>query len=302
MAKLIAKPRGELNEIQCEQLSAQCDLVTSENVELYRFLDIQESFTVLAYGETNSGKTYTINSIIEHIVSALRFPLHVSAIEVYNNDYYTLHPVRRKISTPYKTINVSIANYNEFKDVFSGIKTQRIQRTTNQNKRSSRSHLIVSIIHRGTSYTCVDLAGSEKHADADSSFIKISLLCLRECVLALQEKRQMIPYRRSKLTMILKEHLQKQLYCVCTFIPSFPMTRNTKNTIEYGLSMKGLSMLHNKLDTEIEKYVKHTIRLSKLEEVMLSDYRRRRHPNLLSIVKQALWQRLEVTKHMLTIL
>lgn len=103
-------------------------------------------------------------------------------------------------------------------------------RTTHQteaNDTSSRSHAICQIClkqrHKSNKLlgkiSLVDLAGSERGDDArshnaqrrlESAEINTSLLCLKECIRALDQNNQSgrngrVPYRGSKLTLLLKD-------------------------------------------------------------------------------------------------
>lgn len=86
------------------------------------------------------------------------------------------------------------------------------------NLDSSRSHAILQVElfreKRIGSFTFIDLAGNERGADTmdhthqtkvDGAEISKSLLALKECIRALDQDKKHIPFRGSKLTMILKD-------------------------------------------------------------------------------------------------
>jgi kinesin family member 2/24 len=102
---------------------------------------------------------------------------------------------------------------------------ERTTHVTEANDTSSRSHAICQIILRDRStdrlrgkLSLVDLAGSERGADTkshnaqrrgESAEINTSLLALKECIRALDDSMKKgdkhVPYRSSKLTLILKD-------------------------------------------------------------------------------------------------
>lgn len=92
---------------------------------------------------------------------------------------------------------------------------------TSANSQSSRSHAVFQIIikKRGMKkvmgkFSLIDLAGNERGADTSSSNrqtrmegaeINKSLLALKECIRALGRKNAHLPFRASKLTMVLRD-------------------------------------------------------------------------------------------------
>ena len=101
---------------------------------------------------------------------------------------------------------------------------------TEMNETSSRSHAIcrVEIYDRGNGgstvgrFSLIDLAGSERAADTknhnrqrrvEGAEINKSLLALKECIRALDNRTRghvHVPYRASKLTLVLKDSFSKQ--------------------------------------------------------------------------------------------
>jgi kinesin family protein 2/24 len=139
--------------------------------------------------------------------------------------------------------------------------------TTFKNDTSSRSHAICRIKLENVEFKSVepgelyfiDLAGSESLADSqfhDKALLKQtkeinkSLMCLKECIRnrALQAmnptKQYHIPYRNSKLTLVLKESLELKSFkhCKTTIIANVSPTvcdgTQTKNTLRYITPIK----------------------------------------------------------------
>ena len=108
----------------------------------------------------------------------------------------------------------------------------RTTHATEANDVSSRSHAICQIFFRDKSngkvrgkLTLVDLAGSERGTDTkhhnrqrrtESSEINTSLLALKECIRSIESENKHVPYRQSKLTLILKVTSR---FCTCELLP-----------------------------------------------------------------------------------
>lgn len=98
--------------------------------------------------------------------------------------------------------------------------SERTTHSTAANESSSRSHAITQIKVRDKAgkgigkLLIVDLAGSERAQDCQSNNrirrlegaeINKSLLALKECIRALDTKSGHVPFRASKLTMVLRD-------------------------------------------------------------------------------------------------
>ena len=103
--------------------------------------------------------------------------------------------------------------------------SERKTKSTACNDTSSRSHAIGTIsikeideqervIDQSGKLLLVDLAGSEKAQDSQSNIkqrriegaeINTSLLSLKECIRAMETNKKHIPFRQSKLTMVLRD-------------------------------------------------------------------------------------------------
>lgn len=136
----------------------------------------------------------------------------------------------------------------------------RTTKATEANDTSSRSHAICQILLRSRSsgrlrgkLSLVDLAGSERGTDTkshnrqrrtESSEINKSLLALKECIRALDSSRTSathVPYRASKLTLILKDCFTSKLAkttMIATVSPGASSADHTLNTLRYADRVK----------------------------------------------------------------
>jgi kinesin family protein 2/24 len=137
----------------------------------------------------------------------------------------------------------------------------RTTHTTEANDTSSRSHAICQILLRDKrtnklqgKLSLVDLAGSERGTDtkshnsqrrAESSDINTSLLALKECIRALDNKNKSgakhVPYRSSKLTLILKDCFTSpaaMTTMIATVSPGASATDHSLNTLRYAGRIK----------------------------------------------------------------
>jgi kinesin family protein 2/24 len=134
--------------------------------------------------------------------------------------------------------------------------SQRTTHTTEANDCSSRSHAICQVFLRDHSsgklqgkLTLVDLAGSERGSDTkshnsqrrtESADINTSLLSLKECIRALGQKNVHVPYRGSKLTLILKDCFSpdSKTTMIATVSPGASATDHSLNTLRYADRIK----------------------------------------------------------------
>ncbi|CAI2345469.1 unnamed protein product [Caenorhabditis sp. 36 PRJEB53466] len=189
---------------------------------------------LIAYGPTGSGKTFTMrggDGETEGIIPrAIRFLLKhskeqdysfsASFIEVYNEEVFDLLDARRKLDVKISGATTSVPGLHKIPikalpDVDALLTladNQRSTGTTACNQESSRSHAIFQL------YCClnlVDLAGSERAKESrahgkqftELTNINQSLTVLKKCIRAQFEKMAHVPYRESKLTVLLREYL-----------------------------------------------------------------------------------------------
>lgn len=133
----------------------------------------------------------------------------------------------------------------------------RITGQTGMNDESSRSHAILQITLRGANkrlhgrMSFIDLAGSERGADVtdtnkqtrlDGAEINKSLLALKECIRALDQGKNYLPFRASKLTMVLKDSFigNCRTVMIGNISPSNNCSEQSLNTLRYADRVKEL--------------------------------------------------------------
>ena len=243
--------------------------VTTPNI--FTILNKPTDTCYISYGHTNSGKSYTINGLLTVQGSYLKFPATLSCIEIYNNDIYDILANKTKLRTYSIRKHVTLMHNAEFLQYKALIKGKRSTKSTDQNSASSRSHMICTLSNDNQTVTFIDLAGAEDNTNAESYHINLSLYCLRECIHALRNKKSIIPYRRSKLTMCLQEHLTTNLVCICNI--DHTQERQSISTLDYGISLKGVKLRINpRISEEIKQFDKHNTRMHRLENSMMNDY------------------------------
>lgn len=236
--------------------------------------------TVFAYGQTGSGKTYTMNGIetmvAEDIFHLLTNDINgpniddtmvlVSFFEIYGGRIQDLLNKRHKLKVLEDGKGeVVVTGLREFEasdpqHLLGYIESAQRKRTTHAteaNDTSSRSHAICQIVLRDKEsqkligkLSLVDLAGSERGSDTkshdkqrrtESSEINTSLLALKECIRALGGSSKHVPYRASKLTLILKDCFTSSLArttMIATVSPGASAADHTINTLRYADRIK----------------------------------------------------------------
>jgi hypothetical protein len=229
------------------------------------------SFYLFLYGHTGSGKTYTlfgndyVKGIIYYIFKEINYDAEIEAIELRSTGCYNLLNNRsvslleneKKINL-YNVERIKIKNFSNFQQVFDDIKYKRKTGISKYNQQSSRTHLVINIFHNGKKYVVVDLAGNERAPDMkkgisydETSYINSSLLSLKECFRQSSfNNKKYIPYRRSKLTRLLKDVFETKVnsLIISTIHSGLKYQNDTYDTLMY------LSQFHKKFEQKINDY------------------------------------------------
>lgn len=264
---------------------------------------MKESFYLFLYGHTGSGKTYTIfgNEYIDGIIDILMKEINYKAkiealqlssigcVDVFNDKIVTLLEKENKINL-YNLSHKSINNKEDYKNVINTIKLKRTTGTSKYNDTSSRTHLVINIYKDNKKYVIVDLAGNERKPNMkkgfsyiDTNYINSTLLALKECFRRCSEKNTYIPYRRSKLTRLLKNVFETNVksLIISTIHSGFEYQNDTYDTLTYITQFKNNQ---NKYSYEKRTY----------------DYNVKPHSKLLEPKKPIKLSKLKINKEILT--
>ena len=191
--------------------------------------------------------------------------LNLSYFEIYCGKLYDLLNNRKKLhAREDRKSNVNIVGLKRFtiddiEKLFEMINygnSVRVTSTTGKNLDSSRSHAILQIYimkenkQKGL-LSFIDLAGNERGADTynhdvqtkiDGAEISKSLLALKECIRALDKDKKHVPFRGSKLTMVLKDSFigNCKTVMIGNVSPAISNCEYTLNTLRYADRVKEL--------------------------------------------------------------
>ena len=229
--------------------------------------------TVFAYGQTGSGKTFTMQGLTERAARDLfrlarkrtdvKQPVRArcSLFELYGPQCLDLLNERRVCAVREDgqgdvhiegLREIEVSDEEQFLTVLAEGSMQRTTRSTEMNADSSRSHAIFSVtLSTGGKLSLIDLAGSERGQDTrshdatrrnESAAINKSLLALKECIRALDPSSgaTRVPYRGSKLTMVLKDSFadHARTVMVSCVSPASSSSDHTLNTLRYADRIK----------------------------------------------------------------
>ena len=200
----------------------------------------QQRLTVLAYGATGSGKTYTINAVMNYVQNMLFSPeksrivrgVYFNCFEIYNEQTQLL--ISRDVDE-----FIRVDSVQDLERLIIKSQNKRKCAETEYNKKSSRSHCIyrfkVCFDQQDDQYynvlNVIDLAGSEKLSsdefiqnqtkdtsdfrdlkkmrNSETVNINKSLSVLSQVIKGLAQGSKFINYRDSVLTKILKNDLSQ---------------------------------------------------------------------------------------------
>ena len=243
--------------------------------------------TCFAYGQTGSGKTYTMKGIETLAIDALyeqdskmgnKFDFYISFFEIYGGRLYDLLNNKNKLQVLddkkgkvqiYGLINQLAETPEMMHRIIDAANSIRTTHNTVTNETSSRSHAICNIVvklkdsdEEYGKLSLVDLAGSERAQEtqsnnrqrrAEGAEINKSLLALKECIRALDEKKNNpdthVPFRASKLTHVLRDSFvsrsdKSRIIMISCVNPSYTSANHTLNTLRYSDRLKEKTKQH----------------------------------------------------------
>ncbi|KAM0881256.1 hypothetical protein ACQ4PT_033051 [Festuca glaucescens] len=201
--------------------------------------------TIFAYGQTSSGKTYTMRGVTESAVS-----------DIYGH-MENRGPIVDKLDEQI------VRDKEHLRHLIGICEEQRQVGETALNDTSSRSHQIIRLTVESrlrevsgcvksfvASLNFVDLAGSERAAQThaigarlkEGCHINRSLLTLTKVIRKLSSEKRSghIPYRDSKLTRILQLSLggNARTAIICTMSPALTHVEQSRNTLFFATCAK----------------------------------------------------------------
>ncbi|OMJ67273.1 hypothetical protein SteCoe_35611 [Stentor coeruleus] len=231
------------------------------------------------------------------------FLVKCSYIEIYNEEIRDLLHYDPKIKlelkeNPDKGIFIKnltqqiVKNTTDIANAMESGNSHRIVKETNMNERSSRSHAIFIIYVETSEETqgrsmikagklnLVDLAGSERQkktgAEGDrlkeAIKINLSLSALGNVINALVEKSSHVPYRDSKLTLLLQDSLggNTKTLMVAVVSPADYNYEETLSTLRYASRAKNIQnkpkINEDPKDALLREYVNEIEKLKSLLE------------------------------------
>lgn len=146
-------------------------------------------------------------------------------------------------------------NENDVLELINKGTLVRTAGTTSANANSSRSHAIFQIILRQGKkvwgkFSLIDLAGNERGQDTrecdrdtrkEGANINQSLLALKECIRGMARNSSHVPFRQSKLTMVLRDSFigeKSRTVMISMISPGISSSDHTLNTLRYADRVK----------------------------------------------------------------
>ena len=257
---------------------------------LYPMIDLilhQGIVTCFAYGQTGSGKTYTMKGLETLAIDDLYkenkkmgniFEFYVNFFEIYGGRLYDLLNNKNKVEVLddkngkvqiYGLINQLADSPETMHHIINSANAIRTTHNTVTNETSSRSHAICNIIIKLKNdddeygkLSLVDLAGSERAQEtqsnnkdrrAEGAEINKSLLALKECIRALEEKKNNsdihVPFRAAKLTHVLRDSFvsredNSRIIMISCVTPCYTCANHSLNTLRYSDRLKEKTKHH----------------------------------------------------------
>ena len=207
-----------------------------------------------------------------------KFDFYISFFEIYGGRLFDLLNNKNKLQVLddkngkvqiYGLITQQVDSKEQMHKIIEAANAIRITHNTVTNETSSRSHAICNIIikKKGSDeeygkLSLVDLAGSERAQEtqsnnrqrrAEGAEINKSLLALKECIRALDEKKTNpdthVPFRASKLTHVLRDSFvsksdKSKIIMISCVSPTYTSANHTLNTLRYSDRLKEQTKQH----------------------------------------------------------
>ncbi|KAI4291474.1 kinesin family member 2/24 [Pancytospora philotis] len=234
--------------------------------------------SVIAYGQTGTGKTHTMlhrhSGVVYQSLRAIQATGRrgtISFFEIYMGRINDCLGAAADVQIFEKDGAVyfselhreAFGSLEEAEQIIEKGSARRTTRRTDRNEESSRSHAAIFVEVGDAASGCVhgyrlgsssamvfmDLAGSERGSDrrhagstaaAEGAEINKSLLVLKECIRGLCNGSRFLPFRQSKLTQILKNLLvgNCRTLVLATVSAEPGDAEHTLNTLRYAARIK----------------------------------------------------------------
>jgi kinesin family member 2/24 len=178
---------------------------------LSHVVELQNDSTLILYGQTGTGKTYTMSGCIEYLAQMLegmKVEVEVCFFEIHGKNCYDLMAERKTIRLlsdasgtvhprGVRVVKLSDTSKEGLLSVLNGALELRSIEQTERNAISSRSHAVLKLSisvpssgNVGSNFRIVDLAGSERNYETvkmtpamhrESADINKSLFALKDC-------------------------------------------------------------------------------------------------------------------------
>lgn len=215
--------------------------------------------TVLCYGQTGTGKTYTLGGVAEALAQdLLGTDVEMDFFEVCGDKCHDLLADRAEVHLRVDASGkvhlrgqrtLCLEKAQGLLESLSTALSLRSSEETERNPLSSRSHAICVLRFCGGELRLVDLAGSERNYETtqmtaqqhrESAKINKSLMALKDCfrARAAEQRGEKVrqPFRASRLTQVLKEcfvEVSHRTVIIATVSPAATDVIHTVNTLRH---------------------------------------------------------------------
>jgi kinesin family protein 2/24 len=238
---------------------------TSNNIDIFDnmkdYILSKNDFICYTFGISGSGKTHTLfgtrhdKGILLQTLYLLLSNyqnINISCYELYGKNLYDILNNKKELTIlesnnkfHIKDLYIETCNESNLVEIYRKIYYGKRMGKSSQNNNSSRSHIIIkiNILENNKTILFVDMAGSEIAGISDKKISEIdelaeinkSIFSLKECIRALKSGSKYIPYRGSKLTMILKDSFRDNCdtMIINTITPEEINYNQTMNNLQY---------------------------------------------------------------------
>ncbi|XP_038883464.1 kinesin-like protein KIN-14L isoform X2 [Benincasa hispida] len=239
---------------------------------------------------------------IQNVRKDIDYEINVQMVEIYNEqvrDLLVAESSNTKLEIRSCTSDTGLSlpdatrhSVKSTDDVLNLMKLGELNRVvsfTAMNNRSSRSHSILTVYVHGmdnsgsTIRSClhlVDLAGSERVNKSEVSgdrlreaqYINKSLSCLGDVIMALAHKNSHIPYRNSKLTLLLQDSLGGHAKTVmfAHVSPEEDSFCETLSTLKFAQSVSTVELGAARLNKESSEVMQLKAQVENLKKALVN--------------------------------